>query len=292
MENEEPKSSNRKVNGRWLLAVLAVVIILSIVLVLRFCGKKLPKESEVAIPTQTLPAFGASPDPNSKLPTIVLGAPQQLPDGPASFDVSDVGDLVIADTIQSRLLILDADGRYKKKIALPFSPLRVLWDRQTNRFIVEDKDTGAFSSVTDSGQVTQTETTLDQVQSFDALEDVQKIHDHSADVLVRNFEARGNVVRTLELCKAPDVLLTVRSLGIARNDIFYVDVEIASRGNVDDTHRFVIRYDLGRKRISAQIPVDATYFYIPQDTVRVTPDAVYQFVPSEHGIVIKRWRTN
>ncbi len=58
--------------------------------------------------------------------TLSAGAEDELPNGPASFDVTSDGGVVVTDPLKQRLVYFDSEGRFVKDLDLGFTP-REVW---------------------------------------------------------------------------------------------------------------------------------------------------------------------
>src|SRR5262249_55018855 len=87
---------------------------------------------------------------NSPNTPTKAGAEDELPDGPASFDADDQGNLYIADPLRNRIAVFDSRGGYQRAVQNGFSADRVFIDA-TGTLMARNASSGAWQRISESG---------------------------------------------------------------------------------------------------------------------------------------------
>jgi hypothetical protein len=219
---------------------------------------------------------------------ISPGATDELAEGPCGFDVLDDGSLLITDPISRRVVMYDAQGKFRRVWDVGFAPdsitvttdgLVLIREANTGQIHVFDKEGKARSGeakppVQPSARVLTGKTGTVSTMSRGGLA--------GASIAIR-FDEPGSE------------LLSLESLGTDPDRGTFVAIEAAAHEKGDDAinvKKSVRRYALNGRFVSeiSDIPLD--YYVVPVDELRVHKGVVYQLMTTSTEVRINEWDTN
>jgi len=217
------------------------------------------------------------------------GATDELAEGPCGFDVLDDGSLLITDPISRRVLMYDAQGKFRRVWDVGFAPDSI--------------------TVTSEGLVLVREASTGQIHVFDregkarSGGEVKPPVQPQARVLTgktgtvssmsRSGLAGGSIAVRFD--EPGSELLSLESLGTDPDRGTFVALEAATHEKGDDAinvKKSVRRYALDGRLVSeiSDIPLD--YYVVPVDELRVHKGVVYQLMTTSTEVRINEWDTN
>jgi len=248
-----------------------------------------PLSQTVRIPVNML---GASEQPDTRdtsIPTLLVskGAVDELPEGPASFDVLQDGSIVIVDPLRKRICVFDPQGKFRKAWKIGFaadsvtllrSGLLAIEESGTDILHVFDRDgiakpqeSAVIPKYGDARVLSGTSGVVNRVSAGEA---------RSLEV---NYDRQGSR------------LLSLQVLANDTEGNTFVAVEGTAAGDSGEEIRLnkaIRRYssDGTLSREVSDIPLD--YYVAAVDEVRVRDGKVYQLLTTNSEVRINVWNTN
>jgi len=237
----------------------------------------------VEIPLQIYAAEGAALDPQTL--TATAGAEDELPQGPASFDVLPDGGFVISDPLRERLVYYDSMGKFIREEALGAAAGSVRFLEGEARFEMLYGD--EVFRVNAQRQVEPLESQLLQPET------PARRLGGSEGIVIRSAPEQG-APDTLQIQWKSDTetLVSLQNLGADAGGNSYVALEVSSGGDPIQIRKIIRKYD-STGNVSARIEdISLDYFALPIDQFRVKDGRVYQMAVEQDKAVIYVWDTN
>jgi hypothetical protein len=222
---------------------------------------------------------GAVPDAgdNSKL-TVSSGGPEDLPQGPDGFDVSERGLFLITDPLRQRLALFNSDGAYQSEwpIGFPADSVTALPDGSV---VIRNAHSGALSWFDSEGRPLG-EGRIPEPPNARLVGTNSGVVDRPGAPLEIRFEKLGLT------------LLSLQGLGSDATGDTYVALEAATAGNSIDVNKSVRRYSRSSQLVAetGNLPLD--YYVRPVNELRVHKGIVYQLMTTESEVRIHVWNLN
>jgi hypothetical protein len=215
---------------------------------------------------------------------LSAGAEDELPNGPASFDVSADGGVVVTDPLKQRLVYFDSEGRFVKDMALGFTPREVwLADNGTPRVQAAG---GMWLEPTGDGQARETGFEPDAPRPGSALRTGPD----------RGFvlgDAPGMAEKTGFPVLVPEGLASIEKLGRDAKGRVYVALETPIAGDEIAVRKVIRKYAADGTLLAEIRDAPLDYFVEPIREFRIKGDGtVYQLVPRGSLVAINIWDTS
>lgn len=237
----------------------------------------------VEIPLQIYAADGAALDPQAL--TVTAGAEDELPQGPASFDILPDGGFVISDPLRERLVYYDSMGKFIREEALGIavgSVRSVEGEIRVEMLYGEEvfRVTGAGRLEPLDNQPLQPET---QARRLGA----------SRGMIARAVSAPGGAdTLQIDFQSNTETLVSLQSLGTDAAGNTYVALEVTSGGDPIRVRKIIRKYGPD-KNLAARIEdISLDYFALPIDPFRAKDGRVYQMAVQQSKVLIYVWDTN
>jgi hypothetical protein len=238
----------------------------------------------VHIPLTTLAEPGKSesaPTADDTL-TVTAGGADELPEGPAGFDVFDDGSFLIADPLRKRLAVFAPTGKFVRELKIGFAadsltimPGGLIQAREAN--------TGAAYFFDREGQPRKPEETPPQTG------EVHLLNGQSGTIARPAGGEGGPLHVTFE--KPGLRLVSIEGLAADQGNI-YVALEAAANGEKIDVTKYVRKYSAEGKMISeiSDLPLD--YYVSPVNELRIRKGVLYQLMTTRTEVQINEWDVN
>jgi hypothetical protein len=236
----------------------------------------------VRIPFTTLVTPNKDEASEKSIDTLLVseGGSDELPEGPAGFDVFEDGSFLIADPLRQRLAVFDPNGKFLRALNIGFAADEVTIT-QRDSIQVRQANTGDIYAVDRTGRPSlkgrtqESETRKARLLSGTTAE-VEKRLPAGAPLKI-TFNKPG--LR----------LLSIESLAADDESNTYVALEATASGQVVDVRKYVRRYSADGKLICeiSDIPLD--YYVRPVDEFRVRKGILYHLSPARSELQINQW---
>ncbi|HTX36045.1 MAG TPA: hypothetical protein VME43_13535 [Bryobacteraceae bacterium] len=215
---------------------------------------------------------------------LSAGAEDELPDGPASFDVTPDGGVVLTDPLKQRLVYFSSEGRFVKDVALSFRPRQVwLADNGTPRV---EAAGGMWLEPTGDGQARETGFQPDAPKPDSA----RRTGPDRGFVL---GDAPGMAEKAGFPVLVPEGLASIEKLGRDAKGRVYVALEEPIPGDEIDVRKVIRKYAADGTLLAEIRDVPLDYFVDPVREFRIKSDGkVYQLVPRQNLVAINVWDTS
>lgn len=241
----------------------------------------------IHIPFKTLSAekTNAAPLPINTL-LVSAGGPDELADGPSTFDVFDDGSFAIADPLRERLAVFDAKGKFLRELKVGFA-IDSLTITASGAIQVRQANTGDTYLLDSQGRPRRAEAGA-QPQGGEA----RLLNGQSATVQPLTPDGGHGRLLQIRFEKSGLRLLSIESLATDHDGNTYVALEAAAGGEQIDVNKYVRKYSADGRLISeiSDIPLD--YFISPVNELRIRKGIVYQMMTTSSEIQINEWDMN
>ncbi len=237
----------------------------------------------VEIPLQVYAAEGAALDPQAL--TATAGAEDELPQGPASFDVLPDGGFVVSDPLRERLVYYDSMGKFIREEALGVAAGSVRFVEGEARFEMLYGE--EVFRVNASRQLEPLEN-----QSLRQETPARRLGGNRG-IVTRSAPARG-APDTLQIQWESDTetLVSLQNLGADAQGNTYVALEVSSGGEPIQVKKIIRKYDSAGNLTARIEDISLDHFALPIDQFRVREGRVYQMAVQQSKVVIYLWDTN
>jgi hypothetical protein len=236
--------------------------------------RTIPLSRTVRIPLATTSSAAGQ---GSKTLLVSEAGTDELPEGPAAFDVFDDGSLLIADPLSNRLAVFSSRGEYQKEFKIGFAADDVTI-MPGGLILVREASTGDNHLIDREGKPRQGETTPPPEAEAKLLTDkTGTVMRASGGLLQVTFDKPG--LR----------LLSIQALATDQEGNTFVALEATPGGEIVDVSKYVQEYAASGKLVSevADIPLD--YYVIPVDELKVRKGVLYQLRSTASEIQINEW---
>ena len=214
---------------------------------------------------------------------LSAGAEDELPQGPASFDVTPDGGVVLTDPLKQRLVWFDSQGRYVKEIALGFTPHEV-WLADNGSPRVEASG-GMWLEPTANGEARETGFQPD----FPKPDSARRTAPDRGFIL---GDAPGAAEKTGFPVLVPEGLASLEKLGRDAKGRVYVALETPAPGEEIAVRKVIRKYAADGSLLAEIRDVPLDYFVNPIREFRIKPDGkIYQLMPQAGQVAINMWDT-
>ena len=252
----------------------------------------IPLTQVLRIPVSTLGPQDTGESLNAAPATLMisLGATDEPPEGPDSFDVLEDGSVLITDPLRSRVSSFGSDDKFRKawKIGFAADSLTVI---PNGLVVIREARTGQLHAFDREGQARPAEAvTLPE----------------RAEAQVLTGQNRGTVMRPaihnahggplkIQFDKPGLTLVSLESLATDEKGDTYVALETTASAEAPEginLNKYVRRYSSDGKLLCeiADIPLD--YYVPPVDELRVHKGVVYQLQTTSTEVRVNVWDTN
>lgn len=250
-------------------------------------GRTIVRTRVVHIPFTTLaskqPAGANTKAKPASTLSVSAGGADELPEGPAAFDVFDDGSLLIADPLQKRLAIFDAQGKFLAELKIGFAadslaitPNGLIQARQASTGDVLLFDRAGRSRPASEAALPPTG-------------EARLLNDKSATI-TRPSGAKGSL--EVRFDKPGLRLLSIENLATDSQGNIYVALEATAGGEQVDVSKYVRKYSLSGKVISEVSDIPLDYFVSPVNELRVRKGVLYQMMSTPTELQINEWDVN
>ena len=221
---------------------------------------------------------------NSAALAIWPGATDEPPEGPSGFDVFDDGSVVVTDPLLQRLVLYDANGKFKKAwvIGIPADSVRVT---ATGLMRVHQANTGETHVFDKEGKL----------QASDVFPEAMAAQARVTSQTSGTIKGIGSDKRALvvQYEEQGSSLLSLESLANDSGRGSFVALE-TSVADVDaiNIRKIVRRYSSTGVLLSESAPIPLGYYIQPVDELRVRKGVVYQLMTTPSEVRINEWDTN
>lgn len=240
--------------------------------------RTIPLSRTVRIPLTTMNP--AARQDSNKLSVSEAGT-DELPEGPAAFDVFEDGSLLIADPLNQRLALFSSRGDYQKEFKIGFAADDVTI-MPGGLILVREASTGENHLIDREGSPRPQEGTAPPPPAE------AKLLTEKTGAVMRP----GGGLLQVRFEKAGLRLLSIQSLATDQEGSTFVALEATSGGETVDVSKYVQKYAASGKLVSevANIPLD--YYVIPVDELKVRKGVLYQLRSTPSEIQINEWEVN
>ncbi len=245
----------------------------------------LPLQRTIEIPVQDIGVAGAADSlrRHPEMLAVTAGSEDELPEGPASFDVLPAGGLVICDPLQQRLVFYDQQGAFLNARSLGFSPLRVRATDRVGEVVVQRTGSEAFYF---SKPLGPPELTTDAALTGRI---PQKNPARLRDRRSASVPGPGGQPLLIRFDSDSLFLVGVQHLGSVANKAVVL-LEASTDQAPITVYRYLRIYDsTGTWTASLHPPVE-NHLFFPEDEFRLTSGFLYQMVPRREKVVIAVWK--
>ena len=227
----------------------------------------------------------AAPQPgaDAKL-TVSSAGPDDLPQGPDGFDVSDLGLYLITDPIRKRIALFDSGGAYRSEWAVGFraDSVTVLADGSAE---VRDASTGVVHLFDQNGK---------PLESGPAAEPLAaRLSGSNGGVIDRPAGvAGGGGALPIRFEKPGMTLLSLQGLATEPNGDTYVALESAAGSDTIEVSKSVRRYSRDSRMLGETTDLPLDYYVRPVNELRAHKGVVYQLMTTESEVRIHVWDMN
>jgi hypothetical protein len=211
--------------------------------------------------------------------TLDAGAEDELPEGPASFDVLDSGLLAIADPVAERVALYDQDGNYRGEVKTGVA-VDGVW-AQGERVAVRDASTGNVLVQSANGFQPTVDAAVVRTPTVPA----RLLAANRAVVPSSRGEHEGlNVTWDDQITR----LISVEHLGDLADGSAVIALEVTP-GDLASVRKLVRRY-APDGRVVGEVPaVPIDYYVLPRDEFRIRKGKLYHLEPLESEVRISVW---
>ena len=214
---------------------------------------------------------------------LSAGAEDELPNGPASFDVAADGTVVLTDPLKQRLVYFDSEGRFVKDVALGFTP-REVWLGNDGTPRVQASG-GMWLEPAGDGQARETDFQPDAPRPDSA----RRTGPDRGFVL---GDAPGMAERGGFPVLVPEGLASIEKLGRDAKGRIYVALEEPMPGDEIEVRKVIRKYAADGTLLAEIRDVPLDYFVEPVREFRIKSDGkVYQLVARDNLVAINVWDT-
>ena len=209
------------------------------------------------------------------------GGVDELPEGPAGFDVLDDGRLLITDPLRLRVSLFDANGLYQQSWPIGFAADSISAEPEGS-LLIRDAKTGKVYSFDREGK--QRAGVTEEIPPSNSA----KLTNSKNGVVDRPC-GQPLAIRL----DVPDVsLLSLEDLSTNPSCVTFVALETSARGaspEAIDMRKSVRRYSGDGRLVSETSDLPLDYYIIPVNELRVHHDMVYQLRTTRTEVSINEW---
>jgi len=225
--------------------------------------------------------------------TIALGDTDALPQGPESFDILHDGGFVIADPLRQRLVFYDSAAVYIEAWPLGF-PADGVALVENGDLEVRHATTGEYYLVDDSRQPRPI-TSSGRGSRSAAVSNEAEFTPGAKRGQILNANGRGGS-GALEVNFSSDSLslISLESLGTDARGFTYAVLETTPGGSSREPLRiqkFVRKYAADGVLVGQILDIAIDYYVTPEDDLRLREEVVYQLMPLQDEVQIRKWDT-
>jgi len=215
---------------------------------------------------------------------LSAGAEDELPQGPASFDISSDGGVVVTDPLKQRIAFFDAQGRFVKDIEMGFTP-REVWLTDNGSPRVQAPG-GMWLEPVAGGEARETGFQPDVPKPDSARRTGADRGFISGDGSGAAAEKTGFPVLV------PQGIASLEKLGRDARGRVYVAIETPVAGEEIAVRKLIREYAADGTLLAEIGDVPVNYFVEPVREFRIKSDGkVYQLVPRAGMVAINMWDT-
>lgn len=218
--------------------------------------------------------------------TVDVGAEDELPQGPQSFEVLEDGGLVIADPLRQRIVFYDSLGNYIDAWHIGFSANHVA--RMEDGFLnVVSATTGESFLLDETGRLSL----LPSSRGEQADERTTKMLGLNKGVIA-GPKTRGAQSPAIEINFSSDStqMISMQNLGVDAEGNTYVALETTHGQETIDIIKYIRIYSADGKLLYQINDISLDYYIHPNDEFRIKNGMIYQMQPRQSELLIQLWR--
>ncbi len=216
------------------------------------------------------------------------GAPEELPEGPNSFDVFKNGWLVINDPLTHRIVIYDSLGKYQFALQVPFS-VSSLWLTDAEDLYIEKATTGEIFDINRQSQI---QPVSHNIKSAADQSRGKFIDFNHGEIQLPHRRDRGVPAIKVDFHSDSSKMVALYPLTLDESGNMYIVIESFKPAETLAIAQIIRKYT-PNGALDAQIDgVPMDYFIIPRDKFRVRNGRVYQLLPQREKVLLHIWNTN
>jgi len=239
----------------------------------------------VRIPSTTLGSETGVHD-SRRADTVLVsgGGADELPEGPAGFDVFDDGSFLIADPLRKRLAVFSPEGKFVRELKVGIAVDNL--------------------AITPNGSIRVREASTEDIYFFD-YEGLPKKAAAERETAEPREEARlfsgnsgivtgqqgGGVVK-VEFNRPGLRLLSLERLTTDSAGNSYVALEAGKNGETIDVSKFVRKYSATGNLVSEVSDIPLDYYVTPVNELRVRKGVLYQLRTTRSDVQVNVWDMN
>jgi hypothetical protein len=250
-----------------------------------------PLTQTVRIPVVMMRTGEATEANNLDAATLMIspGATDELPEGPAGFDVADDGSLMIADPLRKRIAVFDAEGKFRKALKIGF-PADSVTVTKSGTLVIQDASTGTVHVVGRDGQERSKE-------SVNPPEQMEAAIVTGKTGIVARIGADGSRLLPLDIRfdRSGSALVSLEALADDAGKNTFVALESTVEGSMTeevDVNKVVRKYSLDGSLAGETNAISIAYYVTPVNELRVHMGNVYQLQVTKSEVKVNVWNTS
>jgi hypothetical protein len=213
------------------------------------------------------------------------GGADELPEGPAAFDVFDDGGLLIADPLRKRLVVFDQRGKFLAELKIGFAAdsLQITLNGLVQARRASTGEIHLFDRAGHSMPAWQA--------ALPQTGEARLLNDRSGTVTQLTS---GGIKSSVEvrLDKPGMRLLSIESLGADGHGNILVALEATAGGEQIEVSKYVRKYSANGKLASEVSDIPLDYYVSPVNELRVRRNVLYQMMTTPSELQMNEWDVN
>ena len=211
---------------------------------------------------------------------VTAGGPDDLPEGPAGFEVMSDGRLLVADPLRNRIAIYDASGTYKGEWQVGF-PVGSIAQAGSDLFRLRSLDSDSERFFDSQGHEQTAPPSGSGAPQLTA-----RLNGPNGGTM-EGRQTGGPLTISFE--NGTMRLISIQPLGSAPNGAVYVALEATPGGDTISVRKQVREYAANGRQVAEVSDIPLTYDFPPTDELKVRRGVLYQLAPGKAEIRINRW---
>src|SRR5262249_8561354 len=244
--------------------------------------RTIARSRDVHIPFTILAPLNKDENTGKSLDTLLVseGGSDELPEGPAGFDVFEDGSFLIADPLRQSLAVFDPKGKFLRALNIGFAADDVTITGHDS-IQVRQANTGDVYAVDRAGRPSRKERGQEP--------ETRKAHLLSGTSGEVEKRTPGGVPVKITFNKPGLRLLSIESLATDDEGNTYVALEATASGPVVDVRKYIRKCSADGKPVYeiSDIPLD--YYVRPVDEFRLRKGILYHMAPARSELQINEW---
>lgn len=252
------------------------------------CTFPMSQTVRMAISTRRTGAADPSDGNDAAILWVTPGAKDELPDGPAGFDVFEDGSFVISDPLRRRLAVFDSLGKFRQEWKPGFvaDSVTILGDE----VLVQEASTGTVHVLDKAGRL---QPEAHAVPPRRAEASVLTPKNGAVARIDPDGQYRGAVEVRFDRPAASLLSLEALATDASGNSFIALESTVEGEASQDvNVNKVVRRYDSAGTLVGETSALPLDYFVTPVDELRVRKGNVYQLQTTRSEVRINVWNTN